>query len=74
MSIDVVSIDTGIPVPERVNLLNIMRNLNSGESFVIPLSKRRQVQTYASRLKKDEGRHYTIRREGEVARVWRLDG
>lgn len=73
MDIGVASIDTGVPIPERVSLLNIMRGLKPGESFVFPLNKRSQVQTYASKLKRELGQSYTVRKQGEVCRVWRND-
>lgn len=68
--IPVTTIDTGVPVPERVNYP--IRELKVGESFVFPLEKRKIVQSRASVIKTDTGREFTVKKmNDETARIWR---
>lgn len=68
--IDIVTIDTGVPVPIRANYP--LEDLKVGESFLFPLKKRSSVQSLASRLKADEGREFTVKKVDEDnCRVWR---
>jgi hypothetical protein len=71
--IPVYSIDTGVPVPETYGSFPLAQ-LKVGESILFPLEKRRSVATLASKLKKDEGKVYTIKKmDDNNARVWRVE-
>lgn len=67
--IDVVQIDSNVPIPVRTPLLS----LKVGQSFVFPEVKRPSVSTYASAIKKREGKEFTIKKisDGEC-RIWRV--
>lgn len=68
--VDVVTIDTGVPVPARAHYP--LEDLKVGESFLFPLKKRSSVQSLASRLKADEGREFTVKKmDADNCRVWR---
>jgi hypothetical protein len=67
--IDVVQIDTGIPIPTSKYPL---RSLNVGESFLVPLENRNSVQAQVSRLKATTDREFVVRKmDEETVRVWR---
>jgi hypothetical protein len=71
MKIDVYKVDSGIPVPAKGVPLN---QLEVGESFVVPIDKRRSVATVASRVKRETGKKFTIRKiDNDNVRVWRTE-
>lgn len=68
--IEVTEITSEYPIPVRVS--HPMDRLEVGESYSFPLAKRASVQTTASRIKKEHGKEFTIKKiDDEVARVWR---
>ena len=74
--IDVVTIDTGVPVPEttgkgRPSIWPIDQ-LGVGESFVFPADKRQTIASAASR-KKEGGKEFTIKKQDDTSyRIWRI--
>lgn len=71
-NIPIYQVDSGVPIPqERLEQLPLEK-LEVGESFLFPLAKRRSVQTVASRMKKEKGKEFTVRKMDENnARIWR---
>lgn len=76
--IPVFSIDTDVPVPKK-RQKNTTRSrvpvdiLEVGESILFPLNMRQNVQILTSRLKKLEGKQYTVQKvDDDHARVWRV--
>lgn len=70
--IEVYQIDTGVPVPGTA--LPPIKELAVGESILFPLDKRNTVQSLASRLKRDMGRKFKIKKQDDAnARVWRVE-
>lgn len=75
--VPIYQIDTGVPAPasgpvtrDRVPV----HELEPGESILFPLELRRGVTALAQRLKKEEGRKFTIKKQDEKnARVWRVE-
>lgn len=68
--IGVYQIDSGVPVPGTKAPLD---QLKVGESFVIPIDRRRSVATVASRMKHETGKSFTIRKiDDENIRIWRV--
>lgn len=69
--------DKNIPIPEpRLNVLDKyeLRSLEPGDSILVPLEVRRQVQIALSRYKARSGRVFTIRKvDDNNARVWRIE-
>ena len=69
--IEVASIDTGVPVPERAKYP--VRELKVGDSFLFPADKRDSVQPLASKIKVETGREFTIRKmDNDTCRIWRI--
>ena len=65
--VPVVTIDTGVPIPEKVSYP--LKDLEVGESFVFPANKRSSVSARASRI---TGKEFTIKKQDEATcRVWR---
>lgn len=72
IKIPVVSIDTGVPIPENDRLEYPLSQLEVGESFVFPVDKRPSVQSKASKMKRDTGREFVVRKQSpELCRIWR---
>jgi len=75
MKIDVqYEVETGVPVPVRNTSprLSIGR-LEVGQSIVFSLEKRATVQSNASRIKKYEGKEFTIKKiDDKQCRIWRV--
>jgi hypothetical protein len=68
-----IEIEKGIPVPAlgkgNTSLLAVMRSMEVGESFVLPLSKRSSVGPNAYRC---VGAKFSTRKiDAETIRVWR---
>lgn len=75
-----IPIERGIPVAARKRRIGRPRSpiaiallkLRVGESFAVPLEKRKQLQSLSTQTKaKTVGRYVTREHEG-VARVWRI--
>lgn len=65
-------IDNGVPIPVRVYPALPLRDLEVGQSIGFPLERRPNVQSSASRLKKETGMEFTVRAiDDENARIWR---
>ena len=68
--IPVVSIDTSVPIPERA--IYPLAQLEVGDSFLFPADKRGSVQTRASKVKRDTGREFVVRKiNKDECRIWR---
>lgn len=67
--IDVITIDSGVPVPlGRYPILE----LKVGDSFLFPISKRPSVQSRANKIKSETGREFTVKKMDEDScRIWR---
>lgn len=73
MKIPVYTIDTGVPVKDR-NTSPPLMQLEVGQSVLFPLQKRMSVQTTASKIKKETGKKFVIRKmDDDNARVWRTE-
>lgn len=71
-NIPVYQIDSGVPIPQGSFGRIPIADLEIGDSFLFPIEKRRSVQTIASRVKKDTGRDFTIKKmDDNTCRVWR---
>lgn len=71
MEIPVISVDTGVPVPEGAMAGLPLGTLKVGESILFPLEYRSKVQIQASKLKRNGEKEFTVRKEGDKCRVWR---
>lgn len=74
-NIPVFQIDRDVPVPDIKDRAEPipLSTLEPGESILFPLSRRRTVQTHASRLKTTTGKVFTIKKvDNNNARIWRL--
>lgn len=70
--IDVLEIDSSVPIPETAKKVPVGR-LEVGESILFPLSKRGLVQNAATYQKRKYGRTYTVKKQDvETARIWRV--
>jgi hypothetical protein len=68
--IPVVTIDTAVPIPGRASYP--LEALKVGESFLFPVSKRTSVQSRVSRLKREQGLEFTVKKmDNDNCRVWR---
>lgn len=71
----VYKIDSNVPVPDIKDRAEPvpLSTLEPGESILFPLSRRRTVQTHASRLKTTAGKVFTIKKvDADSARIWRV--
>jgi len=69
--IEVYKIESGVPMADY-NVLPPLDLMDVGDSVVFPIKKRPSVQTVASRLKKEQGKEFTVRRlDQDSGRVWR---
>lgn len=66
-----VRIDKTVPLPRRKNGKWPFRQLKVGESFTVPLLDAPAMRATASVTGKRLGRHFTVRREGDMFRCWR---
>jgi hypothetical protein len=70
-TIPVVSIDSGIPAPERASYP--YDSLQVGDSFLFPVSKRGSVQSRVNRMKREQGKEFTVKKmDKDTCRVWRI--
>lgn len=68
--VPVLTIDTGVPVPEVVSYP--FRQLKVGQSFLAPLEKRASIQSQASRLARTSDLQFVVRKvSSDSIRVWR---
>ena len=67
-------IDSDVPVPEETGpTLPPIRQLEPGESILFSIDKRSSVQSIASKMKREEGKVFTIQRiDEDNARIWRV--
>lgn len=74
MKIDVqYEVETGVPIPVRGEPRLPIGRLKVKESIVFSISKRATVQSNASRIKKYEGKEFTIKKISDTeARIWRI--
>lgn len=68
--IEVYKIESNVKVPTRafppLNLLEV------DDSIQFSLDKRRSVQTVASKLKREQGKEFTVKKiDNTTARIWR---
>jgi hypothetical protein len=71
-AIPVYQIDSGVPIPIGKYTRIPLYDLEVGDSFLFPFAKRSSVQSLASRIKRDTGKEYTIKKmDSENCRVWR---
>jgi hypothetical protein len=70
--VQVYDIESGVPVP--IGSPGIpLGHMAVGDSVQFPLSKRSTVQSFASKLKRDHGKQFTVKKLNEnTARVWRV--
>jgi hypothetical protein len=71
--IEVVSVDSGVPIPEELTRQSWpILQLGVGESFQFPLEKRGSVQSLVSRAKKATEREFIVKKmDMDTGRVWR---
>ena len=68
--IPVVSIDTGIPVPDSVSYP--FEHLEVGDSFLVPIDKRASVASLATKYGQKTNTEFAVRKVSEDnVRVWR---
>ena len=68
---DKFKVDKSVPVPP-VREICPLSTLEIGDSFTLPMARRRNLQTYASTLKRKTGKEFTIRKvDNDTARCWR---
>lgn len=74
--IDVYKIDKDVPVPEPIDPVGNrvpIDSLDVGDSILFPLEERPKVQVYASRLKKEKNKEFTVRLiNPNECRIWRI--
>lgn len=64
------TVERQVPIPNKENVP--VKELEVGDSVAFPEFKRNAVASTASRLKKEEGKEFTVRKIGEnTCRVWR---
>lgn len=67
--IPVYSIESGVQIPQGLPPLRLM---GVDDSIVFPLGKRSSVQTFASKLKREEGKEFVVKKlDDNNARIWR---
>ena len=72
--IPVISIDSGVPVPEGAGQRFPVDKLEVGESILFPLVKRKSVSSIANRLKRQTGKKFTVKKmDDKHARIWRVE-
>lgn len=65
-------VESNVPSPFR-GLYKVVRDMDVDESITFPRQRRPVMATYASRLKKDSGKVYTLSNvDEETSRIWRL--
>lgn len=70
--IRVATIDSGIPIPDKYSFTDLIGRLEVGESFQFNSKNRRSVASIASKIAKEQGRQFTVRKVDENnTRVWR---
>lgn len=69
--IPVISVDSGIPIPEMAQAGLPLDTLKAGESILFPVEYRSKVQIQASRLKRRGEKEFTVRKENDKCRIWR---
>ena len=70
--IDVIQIDTSVPVPAYRGKYPL-DSMEVGESFVVQEQARRSVASLASALKRTSTKEFTIRKQADGnVRVWRV--
>lgn len=66
------TIDDGVKIPVRKHLP--VHDLEVGQSFEFPIGERPSITTVTSRLKKRDGRVFTVQKINETTcRVWRVE-
>lgn len=71
--IDVFQIEDSVPIPVRTKKTPPLNTFEVGQSTAFLRIYRNQVQSYASQLKKRNGKEFTVKIEDEVnCRVWRI--
>lgn len=71
-NIEVYEIDDNVPLPDEVKVIPL-ETLDVGSSILFPNSRRAAVQAYASRIKRNSGKVFTIKKLDEAnARIWRV--
>lgn len=71
-NIPVYQIDSGVPIPEEKYTRVPLEQLEVSDSIQFPISKRRSVASLASRLKKETGKEFTVKKMDERnCRIWR---
>lgn len=74
--VPIYQIDSGVPVPAygvKTRDKVPVHQLKVGDSILFPNELRKGVTALAQRLKKEEGRKFTIKKQDEQhARIWRL--
>lgn len=64
-------VDKDVPIPVRTG--PDIGRLEVGESMEFPLNMRPWVASHASRLKRSQGKTYTIKKiNASAARIWRI--
>ena len=74
MTINVYKVEKDVPIPEPKKRSGVvpLSSLGVGESVEFPANLRRNVASSASRIKRKEGKDFTIRIvDEENCRVWR---
>lgn len=70
--ISVNKIESSVPIPVRRGSVVPIRELKVGHSVRFPLDLRPNVQSLASRIKKNEGKEFTVSKISDTeCRVWR---
>lgn len=70
--VNVYSIDNGIPLPEVKRMP--LNDMEVGDSILFPLNKRPNIQSVASRLKRETGKTFVVKKmDDNNARIWRAE-
>lgn len=67
------NIENEVPIPIKRSAQVPLRELEVGQSVVFPLEHRPNIQSMASRTKRETGKAFTIKKLSEIeARIWRI--
>lgn len=71
----VYQVDAEVPMPEGgSSLRSLVERLEVGESFSFPYAQRPTIQTYASLIKREASKLFTVKRLDETTgRIWRKE-